>query len=25
VSAHDLGSLEGIKPSAFNETNAAAP
>jgi 23S rRNA (cytosine1962-C5)-methyltransferase len=22
---HDLGSLEGIKPSAFNETNAAAP
>lgn len=22
---HDLGSLEGIKPSVFNETNAAAP
>ncbi|WP_221030990.1 class I SAM-dependent rRNA methyltransferase [Actomonas aquatica] len=22
---HDLGSLEGIKPSTFNETNAAAP
>jgi 23S rRNA (cytosine1962-C5)-methyltransferase len=22
---HDLGSLEGIKPSLFNETNAAAP
>src|SRR5688572_5970276 len=22
---HDLGSLEGIKPSMFNETNAAAP
>ncbi len=22
---HDLGSLEGIKPSIFNETNAAAP
>src|SRR5688500_2041063 len=22
---HDLGSLEGIKPSAFNETNSAAP
>jgi 23S rRNA (cytosine1962-C5)-methyltransferase len=22
---HDLGSLEGIKPSAFKETNAAAP
>ncbi|MBT5903614.1 MAG: class I SAM-dependent rRNA methyltransferase [Opitutaceae bacterium] len=22
---HDLGSLEGIRPSAFNETNAAAP
>lgn len=22
---HDLGSLEGIKPSWFNETNAAAP
>jgi 23S rRNA (cytosine1962-C5)-methyltransferase len=22
---HDLGSLEGIKPSAFNETNKAAP
>ncbi len=22
---HDLGSLEGIKPSAFNEVNAAAP
>jgi 23S rRNA (cytosine1962-C5)-methyltransferase len=22
---HDLGSLEGIKPSAFNETQAAAP
>ena len=22
---HDLGSLEGIKPSFFNETNAAAP
>jgi 23S rRNA (cytosine1962-C5)-methyltransferase len=22
---HDLGSLEGIKPSNFNETNAAAP
>lgn len=22
---HDLGSLEGIRPSTFNETNAAAP
>lgn len=22
---HDLGSLEGIRPSVFNETNAAAP
>jgi len=22
---HDIGSLEGIKPSTFNETNAAAP
>jgi 23S rRNA (cytosine1962-C5)-methyltransferase len=22
---HDLGSLEGIRPSLFNETNAAAP
>ncbi len=22
---HDIGSLEGIKPSVFNETNAAAP
>ncbi len=22
---HDLGSLEGIKPSTFNETNAVAP
>ena len=22
---HDLGSLEGIRPSEFNETNAAAP
>jgi 23S rRNA (cytosine1962-C5)-methyltransferase len=22
---HDLGSLEGIKPSSFNETNAQAP
>ncbi len=22
---HDLGSLEGIKPSTFNDTNAAAP
>jgi 23S rRNA (cytosine1962-C5)-methyltransferase len=22
---HDLGSLEGIKPSLYNETNAAAP
>ena len=22
---HDIGSMEGIKPSAFNETNAAAP
>ena len=22
---HDIGSLEGIRPSAFNETNAAAP
>uniref|UniRef100_UPI00404A9DCF class I SAM-dependent methyltransferase n=1 Tax=Cephaloticoccus sp. TaxID=1985742 RepID=UPI00404A9DCF len=22
---HNLGSLEGIKPSTFNETNAAAP
>ncbi|HVU35145.1 MAG TPA: class I SAM-dependent rRNA methyltransferase [Opitutaceae bacterium] len=22
---HDLGSLEGIKPSTFNETNGAAP
>ena len=22
---HDLGSLEGIKPSSFNESNAAAP
>jgi 23S rRNA (cytosine1962-C5)-methyltransferase len=22
---HDIGSMEGIKPSVFNETNAAAP